>query len=68
MQLREYLDRREITIPVFAERIGVSVQAVHRYVTGERTPRPEVMKRIAAVTQGDVEPNDFYTPSPEAAE
>jgi hypothetical protein len=60
MQLRQYLSDNNIEIPAFARDIGVSVQAVHRYVSGERTPRKEVMERIQAQTAGDVQPNDFY--------
>lgn len=60
MRLRQYLVDHDITIPAFAASIEVSVQAVHRYVNGERLPRPDVMERIKAATGGVVEPNDFY--------
>ena len=61
MDLRRYLDARNIPIAVFAETLGVSVQAVHRYLNGERVPRPDVMIRIKQVTNGAVKPNDFYS-------
>ncbi len=60
MQLRAYLTDQAISIAEFAERIGVSVQAVHRYLDGERIPQRDVMERIHAVTKGKVQPNDFY--------
>jgi transcriptional regulator with XRE-family HTH domain len=60
MLLREYLSLRGLTIPVLADLLGVSVQSVHRYVNGERLPRPDVMMKIAEVTGGAVKPNDFY--------
>jgi len=60
MRLRQYLSDKDITIPAFAAQIEVSVQSVHRYVNGERLPRPEVMERIKSATGGLVEPNDFY--------
>ena len=60
MDLRSYLDVHDISIAVFADLLGVSVQAVHRYVNNERLPRPDVMVRIAEVTGGAVKPNDFY--------
>jgi transcriptional regulator with XRE-family HTH domain len=60
MRLRQYLDDRKMPIPAFAERIGVSTQAVHRYVAGDRVPRREVMERIKAETGGEVQPNDFF--------
>ena len=61
MQLREYLKSNDITLPAFAETIGVSVQAVHRYVKGGRKPKPTVMDKIMDATQGNVQPNDFYS-------
>jgi transcriptional regulator with XRE-family HTH domain len=67
MQLRQYLADHDITMPVFAERIGVTTQAVYRYVNGERTPRRDVMERIRAATRGAVQPNDFFR-QPVAAE
>ena len=60
MLLREYLALRGLPIPILADLLGVSVQAVHRYVNGERLPRPDVMVKIAEVTGGAVKPNDFY--------
>jgi transcriptional regulator with XRE-family HTH domain len=67
MRLRQYLTARKIPIAVFAARIGVSTQAVHRYVSGERLPRRDVMERIQAVTGGAVQPNDFFCCQVEAA-
>jgi DNA-binding transcriptional regulator YdaS (Cro superfamily) len=60
MHLKQYLADAEITIPAFAGKIGVSVQAVHRYVAGERTPHRRIMERITRVTDGKVQPNDFF--------
>ena len=60
MDLRSYLDVRDMSIAAFADLLGVSVQTVHRYVNGDRLPRPDVMVRIAEVTGGAVKPNDFY--------
>ena len=45
----------------FARLIGVgSRMAVMRYRRGERIPRPDVMRRIVEVTEGQVGPADFY--------
>jgi len=63
VQLRQYLTDRNIPIAAFADRIGVSVQAVHRYLTGERLPRRDVMERIRIETRGAVQPNDFFEPA-----
>ena len=61
MQLHEYLKSNGIALPAFARTIGVSVQAVHRYAKGGRTPRPKVMDKIITATAGEVQPNDFYS-------
>jgi transcriptional regulator with XRE-family HTH domain len=63
MQLRAYLATQDITIAAFADALGVSIQAVHRYLNGERLPKREVMARIACVTKGKVQPNDFFEPA-----
>jgi len=67
MRLRQYLTENEIGIAAFAELIGVSFQAVHRYTRGERIPTPEIMRQIKTVTGGKVTPNDFYCTAEEAA-
>ena len=47
-------------VNTFAREIGVSFQAVHRYVNGKRIPTRDVMQRIAEKTGGEVQANDFY--------
>ena len=60
MRLSEYLRVNSITIPAFAAKLEVSVQAVHRYIAGDRAPRPPVMEKIRELTSGAVQPNDFH--------
>jgi len=60
MQLREYLSAEKVSIPDFARAIEVSVQTVHRYLSGQRMPRPEIMQKIKEETGGAVQPNDFF--------
>jgi len=60
MHLKQYLAENNVAIPTFAKKIGVSVQAVHRYCSGERTPKSDVMSKIRDETGGKVQPNDFY--------
>ncbi len=60
MKLARFLIAHQMTPAAFARLIGVTRNAVHRYVRGERMPAPEVMERIVQVTEGAVTPNDFY--------
>ena len=60
MRLSQYLENHDLTYTAFSQRIGVSVQSVARYAAGERIPRREVMEKIACVTKGAVQPNDFF--------
>ena len=56
-----YLAKEKITPDApLPSRIGVSVQAVHRYVGDERVPHRDVMQRIIEHTHGEVQPNDFF--------
>lgn len=67
MKLSRYLDEQKISGAEFARRIGVeSRMTVLRYASGERIPRPDVMRRIAEETAGAVSPNDFFD-APEPA-
>lgn len=59
MTLDRYLKLTRTSANDFAWRLGVSSQAVSRYVAG-RVPRPEVMQRIYWLTEGAVTPNDFF--------
>ena len=61
MKLSEFMAGQKIGDAEFARLIGVgSRMAVLRYRRGERIPRPDVMRRIVEVTQGQVGPADFY--------
>jgi transcriptional regulator with XRE-family HTH domain len=60
MDLRTYLDRNPQSMPALAERLGVSRQALYRYVNGDRLPQPEIMERITKATNGLVRASDFY--------
>lgn len=59
MTITEFLAGGELTAATFAERIGVSRQALHRYTTGERRPEWGVIERIVIATNGAVTANDF---------
>jgi predicted transcriptional regulator len=60
MKLGPYLAKENISPGVFADMIGVTVQAVHRYIANDRVPHRDVMQRIIEHTKGEVQPNDFF--------
>jgi transcriptional regulator with XRE-family HTH domain len=60
MTLPEYLAEAAYSQAQFARSIGVSKQAVQRYVSGERIPDRRIMGRIALATGGKVTANDFF--------
>jgi transcriptional regulator with XRE-family HTH domain len=66
MDLRRYLEKEKIRVAAFADAVDVSVQALYRYMHGERIPERKVMLRIIQATGGKVTPNDFFD-SAEAA-
>jgi DNA-binding transcriptional regulator YdaS (Cro superfamily) len=59
MDLRTFLKTHKLTAPQFADRVGVSVWAVNKWVARVRTPRPEQIDRITAATDGKVTANDL---------
>ena len=68
MKLVDYMKREALGPDEMAAQVGdVSVSGVRKWMYGERVPRPDQMRRIAAVTGGAVMPNDFVMCS-EAAE
>jgi transcriptional regulator with XRE-family HTH domain len=60
MQLGRYLLTYDIPIPKFAAAIGVGTSTVYRYLGGARKPSSRRLERIAQVTGGLVQPNDFH--------
>lgn len=60
MKLRDWLSQRNVSEARFADDLGTSQGTVNRYVRGERIPRPVIMARITAATQGAVTATDFY--------
>jgi predicted transcriptional regulator len=60
MNLKTFLDTENIRPATFAESVGVTTQALYRYISGDRLPRRDVMDRIIAATAHRVQPNDFF--------
>ena len=60
MKLAKYLNDRNISSEEFASEMGaVSASGVRKWIYGNRVPRPDQMRKIAEITGGLVEPNDF---------
>lgn len=60
MKLAQYLIEKNITPEQFASDMGgLSVSGIRKWLYGERVPRPDQMRKIADLTEGRVEPNDF---------
>lgn len=60
MDLSTYLKTNGISRRDFAERVGVSTEAVRLWEERLRVPRKNVMPRIVAETDGIVSPASFF--------
>lgn len=60
MKLQEYRKKENKTQNEVAEDLGVAQSNVASWENGLRIPRPEIMQKIIAYTNGEVQPNDFY--------
>lgn len=61
MQFRDWMDSCPSASPAqMAEKLGVTLKSVYRYLNAERIPDPVVMEKIVTITRGKVTPNDFY--------
>ena len=60
MTLSAYLKNRGLTHEKFAAMVGASAFGVRKWARGERTPRPDAMRKIQEVTDGEVTPADFF--------
>jgi len=67
MTLETWLAKNQTSDAAFATQIGVSRQALWRYKSGERIPRPKILERIQVATGGRVKPADFF-PAPSKPE
>ena len=59
MKLKTYLKINEIRVITFAQRLGVTKQAVYKWIEGSTFPRHDVMWKIITATSGNVMPLDF---------
>jgi hypothetical protein len=69
MTLYEFLTLNNRDRHWAASELGVSHEAVRLWLSGERTPSPVMMRKVAALTAGKVTPNDFVlTPTRHVSE
>lgn len=66
MKLQSYLDQENLSHEAFGKLVGASEFGVRKWARGERTPRPDAMRKIVEATKGEVGPADFFD-LPEAA-
>jgi transcriptional regulator with XRE-family HTH domain len=59
MKLAQYITDKNINVEQFAADMGGSVSGIRKWMYGERVPRPDQMRKIAEMTGGLVQPNDF---------
>jgi transcriptional regulator with XRE-family HTH domain len=59
MTLQDWLSSQEVSDADFADRIGVTRQALYRYKTGQRMPRIGILRKIISETSGKVRAQDF---------
>lgn len=60
MQLEAFMKDRQMDAAAVAAAVGVSPEAVRKWLRGERIPRPAQMRRIVQMSGGEVRPADFY--------
>lgn len=60
MKLSDYLRAHGLSAAEFGRTAGLgSRQLVHKYLSGERFPTPENLRRIREATGGEVTADDF---------
>ena len=68
MRLAKYLDENSLSYGDFGLLVGATSWGVGKWARGERTPRPDVMRRIQAATDGAVTPDDLIAGTTAAQE
>lgn len=60
MKLSEWRDREGWSQQRLADKLGCTISTIWRYEQGQRDPDADTKRRIFLITDGAVEPNDFY--------
>lgn len=61
MTLSEWLKKENKRVADMARDLDIAHPVVLRWFNGTRIPTKENMAKIIAYTNGEVQPNDFYT-------
>jgi len=59
MQLNDFLTKNNLTMAMFASRVGTTAATISRVVDRSVTPRRSLVRRIYEETGGQVTPNDL---------
>lgn len=59
MELKKYLESRNIEIQEFAKMVGVTPGALSNYIYKRREPRPNIRRKIIDATNGKVTLEDL---------
>lgn len=62
MKLEKYLDQAGLSAGKFGRLGGWADETVRQWANGGRIPRYAQMMRIVELTDGEVQPADFYPP------
>lgn len=60
MKLADWREKKGWTLQRLADELGCTISAVWRYEQGKRDPDAGTKRRIFILTEGEVQPNDFY--------
>ena len=71
MTLEDFRRQKALSFEALAALLGLAgknaARTAHRYALHERTPRADMLRKIAEVTDGEVTANDFLRPPPREA-
>jgi DNA-binding transcriptional regulator YiaG len=59
-ELAQWLVRNDLTLEEFAKLLGTTQATVSRWTDGINIPRRDAMRAIVQITNGEVQPSDFF--------
>ena len=59
--LDEWIINQVLTRKEFADKLDISVATLSRYLSRDRVPKPEIMRKIIEATGGIITPETFYS-------